>query len=535
MLSKLRILNLFSRRLPPTMATKPLCSVVQSQESPQLPSWVKFSDNPTPLNAESNDDFVIPSLSHWVDTHMLSTKPKPKRPTQSSFKLLDVDAITALLNGRFSSPDLIPPALDGHGFRVSNDLVEQVLNRFSNDFVPALGFFTWAKSQTGYEHSPQLYNLMVDILGKSGSFDRMWGLVEEMKQLEGYVTLDTMSKVIRRLAKASKHQDAIDAFRRMGEFGVEKDTVALNVLLDALVKGDSVEHACNALSEFKSLIPLNCYSFNVLIHGWCKARNFEKAWKMMEEMKEHGFEPDVFSYTTFIEAYGYEKDFRKVDQILEQMRENGCPPNTVTYTIVMLALGKARQLSEALKVYERMKSDGCVPDPPFYSSLIFILGKAGRLKDVCDVFEDMPKQGVVRDVVTYNTMISIACAHSQEETALRLLKEIEEGACKPDVDTYHALLKMCCKKKRMKVLKFLLDHMLKNDLSPDVGTYTLLVRGLCKSGKLEHACLFFEEMILRGLTPKYQIFKQLVKGLESKGMVEDKERVEKLMERVFQK
>ncbi|KAK7279783.1 hypothetical protein RJT34_24840 [Clitoria ternatea] len=169
---------------------------------------------------------------------MLSTKPKP--PTQSSFKLLDVEAITSLLNECFSSPNLIPITLDGHG------------------------------------------NL-----------------------------------------KACKHQDAIDTFRGIGEFGVE-DTIALNVLLDALMKGDSVEHACNALSEFKT--------------------------------------------------YGYENDFCKVDQILEQIKGNGWPLNTGTYTIVMLAQGKARQLSGALKVYERMKSDGCVPNPPFYSSLIFILG-----------------------------------------------------------------------------------------------------------------------------------------------------------------
>ncbi|XP_027361675.1 pentatricopeptide repeat-containing protein At3g22670, mitochondrial [Abrus precatorius] len=542
MLSRVRFLNLFVHRVSPTITTvngsyrslysNPFCTIVKSQESPELPPWVNFSDKPPPRKANSDDDFVIPSLAYWVDTHMLSAKPIVVKQTFKENKVEDVESITVVLKKRFSSPELVAPALDGLGFKVSNSLVKQVLKRFSNDWVPAFGFFKWAKAQTGYQHSPELYNLMVDILGKSNNFDLMWELVEEMAQLEGYVTLYTMANVMRRLAKACKHQEAIEAFHRMGEFGVKKDTEALNVLMDALVKGNSVERAHGVFLEFKSGVPLNSHSFNVLMHGWCKARNFDKAQKAMEEMKEHGFVPDVFSYTCFIEAYCREKDFRKVDQVLEEMRGNGCTPNAVTYTIVMLALGKAGQLTKALQVYDKMKSDGCVPDTAFYNSLIFILGSAGRLRDACEVFEDMPKQGVVRDVLTYSTMINIACEYSREETAFRLLKEMEDGSCKPNVETYHPLLKMCCKKKRMKLIKFLLDHMLKNDVSLDLGTYTLLVHRTCKSGKLEHACLFFEEMVWRGFTPKPNTLPLLVRMLQSKRMFKEQEHVQKLMERV---
>ncbi|RZC03181.1 Pentatricopeptide repeat-containing protein, mitochondrial [Glycine soja] len=123
--------------------------------------------------------------------------------------------------------------------------------RFSTDSATTLGFFKWAKSQTGYRHSPELYYLMVDVLGKCKSFDSMSELVEEMARLEGYVTLETMTKVMRRLARTRKHEDAIQAFRRMEKFGVKKDTTTLNVLIDALVKGDSVEHAHKVVLEFK--------------------------------------------------------------------------------------------------------------------------------------------------------------------------------------------------------------------------------------------------------------------------------------------
>ncbi|KAI4317876.1 hypothetical protein L6164_025707 [Bauhinia variegata] len=541
MLSKLRVLKLFPHRLPRRVASgnasryflysNPLCTMLESQkitESPELPGWLKAFQNQSPENADSDEDFVIPSLASWVDARMVDGQTRVLRHPLSQDKDADVEAISKVLKERYPSPEKATQALNGCAFLLSNSLAEQILKRFNNVWISAFGFFNWAKTQTGYDHSPELYTFMVDILGKSKKFDLMWKLVEEMRQL-GYLTFDTMTKVMRRLSKAGEYKEAIESFRRLEEFGINKDTASLNVLLDALVKGNSVENAQNVAMELKNSIPLNSHSFNVLIHGWCKIRKFDKADEVMEDMKKHGFHPDAISYTSYIEAYCREKDFRKVDEVFEKMKEDGCLPNTVTYTIVMHALGKAGQLTEALEVYEKMKHNGCVPDAKFYSSLIFILGQAGRLKDAREVFDDMPKQGVTPDVVTYNTMISIACNHSQEEEALKLLKEMEESPLKPDLETYHPLLKMCCRKKRMKVLNFLLDHMFRNDLSLDLATYTLLVNGLCKSGKPERASFFFEEMISRGLSPSVKTFKILVEELEQRSMLKEKEHVKSLM------
>lgn len=425
-------------------------------------------------------------------------------------------------------------ALTGCGVSPSKSLLEQVLRRFSNEWVPAFGAFSWAKSHTGYVHSPEVCNLMVDILGKSKKFHLMLKLVEEMSGNEGYVSLVTMSKVIRRLAKARKHEHAIEAFKAMDRFGIDKDIESLNLLMDALVKGDSVESAREAFLAFKEEKGFNLESFNILIHGYCKCRKLDEARMIMEEMNKHGLRPDSVSYTCFIEAYCHEKDFRGAESILEEMAEKGSPPNVVSYTIYMHALGKAKQIKEALGVYEKMKSRGCVPDSSFYSSLIYILSKAGRTKDAQEIFEDMETQGVTRDVLTYNTMIAAACEHSQEELALMLLKRMEEKSCKPDLKTYTPLLKMCTRMKRMRVLQFLLSHMLQNNVSADRATYGLLIRGLCMSGELDQACWFLKEMVSKEWVPRETLCKLLIEKLESAGMLKEKEHTEKLISTVKQ-
>ncbi|KAM7462829.1 hypothetical protein LguiA_030950 [Lonicera macranthoides] len=499
---------------------------INNPESPDLPSWVKFSEDKIIKNQE--DDFVLPSISYWIENQNLHDQKAGAKSLVGDTANDDVDKISKILKKRFESPDPVVQALKGCSVIVSESLVTQMLKRFSKEWIPAFGFFKWAKLQTGFKHSPDSYNLMVDSLGKSRKFALMWEIVEEMHKL-GYVTLVTMTKVMRRLAKAHRYEEAIEAFRRIEQFGVNKDVAALNTLMDALVKDQSSELAQSAYTEFKSHISPNLRTFNILIHGWCKARQLEKAQVTIEEMRKHGLCPDVVSYTSFIEAYCYEKDFRKVDAVLVEMQEKGCPQSIITYTIIMHALGKAKQINEALEVYEKMKHNGIVPDSSFYSSLIYILSKAGRLKDAQHLFDDMPKQGVTRNVWAYNTMITIACQHSQEEQALKLLKEMEDSLCKPDNDTYVPLLKMCCRMKRMKVISFLLNHMVKNDVGVGIETYSILVRGLCKSGKLEHACSFFEEIVLRGFVPWDNVYKLLVTELDRKGMGKAKEQIEELM------
>lgn len=498
-------------------------------ESAALPDWVKFFDEDTVVSKSQDDDFVPPSISYWIKNPEVRDQETDIKGIVNDIVESDVDKISKVLKNQFKSPDEVMEKLNCCDYNISEGLIEQLLTRFSFEWIPAYGLFKWAKFWGGMTHSPDLYNLMVDNLGKTKKFNLMWELVGEMNKLEGYVTLDTMTKVMRRLAKAGKYEDAIEAFRKMELFGVDKDTTAMNILIDALIKHGSVEHAENILLEFKDCIRPTLQTWNMLVHGWCKARQISKAKKTIDVMKTQGFSPDMITYTNFIEAYCREKDFRKVDATLEEMQKNGCRPSVVTYTIIMNALGKAKEINKALEIYEKMKQHGCSPDASFYSCFIIALSKAGRLKDSYDVFKDMSKQGVAPDVLTYNTLITIASQHLHEERALKLLKIMEENRCKPDLNTYAPLLKMCCRQKRMKILSFLLSHMFKNDVSIDLGTYSLLVRGLSRNGKLEYACSYFEESVLKGFVPMDCMYKNLVEELEKRGMLKEKARIEELM------
>ncbi|KAM6555012.1 LOW QUALITY PROTEIN: hypothetical protein CsatB_015774 [Cannabis sativa] len=210
----------------------------QLTESLELPSWVKaVVPSKTSTDEDDNeedDDFVIPSLAHWVESPSRKLVVELEAREQLFNKTIesDIDKLSNVLNKRYASPKKVAQELDGCG-----DL------NLSGSFD--LG------TQTGYRHSPESYNLMVDILGKADEFQHMWELIEVMSSLDGYISLVTMAEVIRRLARAHLYEEVIAAFKGMERLGISKDVSGLNILLDKLVKENSVEHAQEVFLEFR--------------------------------------------------------------------------------------------------------------------------------------------------------------------------------------------------------------------------------------------------------------------------------------------
>ncbi|OWM76187.1 hypothetical protein CDL15_Pgr009833 [Punica granatum] len=415
---------------------------------------------------------------------------------------------------------------------LSHGLVGKLLHRFRDDWKSALGVFRWAESRSSFCHVPEAYDAIVDILGKSKQMERMRGMLDEMRK-RGAVSLNTVSKVMRRFAGAGFWRDAVRLFDELENLGLEKNIETMNLLLDTLCKEGKVEQAREIFLALKPHIPPDAYTFNIFIHGWCKLDRVDEALWTIQEMKGHGTQPCVISYSIIIHCYCRLHDFVKVYELFDKMHGQGCPPNIVTYSTVMNYLAKAERYDEALQIRERMKSVGCRLDSLFYNSLIHVLGRAGRLEDAAYVFRvEMPENGVSWNTSTYNTMVSMFCHHGQVREALSLLDEMDSfGNCKPDAQTYHPLLKSCFKSgKTDSLLSELLDHMVnKNHISLDLSAYSLLIHGLCRANKCDWAYLLFEEMVGQDIVPRQQTCRLLLEEVKERNMYDAAERIEGLM------
>ncbi|KAG0491137.1 hypothetical protein HPP92_008000 [Vanilla planifolia] len=440
----------------------------------------------------------------------------------------------AILNVQNRSVNNIIQALQSNYFcqqmQLGTVLVDSLLQKFGDDWKSALAFFQWAGSRPGYRHTSCTYDKMVDLLGKMKQMDQMWDLVEKMRT-GGFMTLETVAKIMRRLAGARRWREAIRFFDDLERLGFEKDTKSMNLLLDTLCKERKVELAREIFIELKAHIPVDAYTFNIFVHGWCIVQRIEEALWTTQEMKGYGFHPSVITYSSILKAYCNQSNFCKVYELLDQMVAEGCPPNAVTYTIVIKSLARSHDVEDVLNVVNRMKSSGCSPDTRFYNTLINILGNAGRLDDALHIFDGvMELNGVCRDLSSYNIMISLFCQHDKEQEAIHVLNEMKGSSCKPVLQTYYPLLKLCFRARKLHLLKSLLsDITIKHHLSLDLDAYTLLIHGLCVAGNVEWAYSLFTEMIDLEIVPRIRTCRLIMDLAVQKNMNVAVERIKSLI------
>lgn len=420
--------------------------------------------------------------------------------------------------------------------KLSPNLIEKLLHRFKDDWKSAMGFFTWAETHSDYEHSPEAYDLMVDILGKNRQMSLMNTFLDDMQKSGNLITLKTVGKAMRRLCGAGKWEDAVSIFDKLETYGLKRNTESMNLLLDTLCKEKKVQQARDIFVTLKPYIAPNPHTFCIFIHGWCKMGKVDEAEWTNEEMKGFGFRPGVISYSTIIEFYCRQSNFRKVYDLLDNMEAQGCPPNAITYTIILCSLAKSEKFDEAMKVTEKMKLSGCKPDTLFYNSLIYTLGRAGRVHEALQVFQvDMPNTQVLPDTSTYNSLISMFCHQGDEELAFSFLKQIKTSTvCKPDVQTYYPLLKYCFKYGKINTLlkRLLSDMVKKHHLSLDLSSYSLLIHGLCRANKCQWAYLLFEEMLGQELKPKVQTCRLLLNECKNNFMYDAADKIEHILKQM---
>ncbi|XP_041994157.1 pentatricopeptide repeat-containing protein At3g04130, mitochondrial-like isoform X2 [Salvia splendens] len=418
--------------------------------------------------------------------------------------------------------------------QITHSLATRLLHRFQDDWKSAIGVFRWVETCQGYKPLPEHYEKIVDVLGKMKQMEKMKELVGEICE-NHLISLNTIAKMMRRLAGAGEWKEAVKIFDELEKFGLEKNTESMNILLDTLCKEHKVEQARALFLELKSHIAPNANTYNIFIHGWCKIKRVEEAEWTIQEMKGRGFRPCVISYSTIIQFFCSQCKFYRVYELLDEMEVQGCPPNVVTFTTIMNSFTKSGYTDEALQVAEKMKVAGCKPDTQFYNALIHTLGRAGLIEEALNVFtKEMPNGRINPNTSTFNSMIAMFCHHKQEQRALEYLGILEQSPyCKPDVQSFYPLLKLYFRDgKTCKCLNLVDDVVKKHHLCLDLATYTLLIHGFCRGNKYERAYQLFKEMIGQNIKPRFVTCSLLLKEMREKNMYGAAEMIEDVMKKM---
>lgn len=367
----------------------------------------------------------------------------------------------------------VKEVLQQTGLRMTVPLVRLVLLRIlesinsstkSKNAKLAFKFFVWAGQQEGYEHNPEIYNLLMKIFAICEELKAMWRLVDEMTVSGCPITARTFHILLCSCGEAGMPRQVLEKFLRSKNFNYR---------------------------PYK-------HSFNAVLHVLLKERHFKLVEWVYQEMLNDGHLPDILTYNIIIYAKYKLGKLNHFHLLLEEMGKRGFAPDLHTYNILLHVLGQGDKPLAALKLLNYMTEVRCPPQNIHFTALIDGLSRGGNL-DACKYFfEDMVKKGCEPDVVCYTVMITTYIVAGQLENAETLFDEMIQKGQLPNVFTYNAMIQGLCGARRYEEACYMLDVMESRGCNPNFMVYSTLVKKLRQARKFTEAQEIVEQIEKKG-------------------------------------
>lgn len=444
-----------------------------------------------------------------------------------------VNQISRLLSDHRNPNHDLEHSLHSFSSNISPTVVEQVLKRCKNLGYPSHRFFLWAKSIPGFQHSPESYHILVDILGSSKQFAILWDFLIEVKESRQFeISPEIFWIVFKGYSRANLPGDAIRAFNRMVEFGIKPSIRDLDMLLYFICKKKQVKHAQQFFDRVKQDFEPSAKTYSILIRGWGDIGESSDAQKVFDEMLERGCPVDVPAYNSLLEALCKGQNVDDAYNMFKDMASKGIEPDACSYSIFIRAYCEDNDLHAALRVLDRMKRYNLVPNVYTYNFIIKKLCKNNKVDEAYELLNEMVERGAVPDVWSYNTLLAHHCEHTEVNRALRLISMMERHKCLADRHSYNMVFKLLIRIGRFDRATELWESLPSKGFYPSVSTYSVMVHELSKKkGKLEEACKYFEMMIEQGIPPYYSTVELLRNRLLGLGL---RDNIEILADKMMQ-
>ena len=119
-----------------------------------------------------------------------------------------------------------------------------------------------------------------------------------------------------------------------------KDIIIFNSILDVLVNYDNFDKANEIylkIPQYPELTP-DQITFNTLIKGACKIKNFEIAHKYFIDMRKIPIKPNRITYNSLMDLTVKLKNMKMALYFVDQMQKDDISPDGFTYSIILHGL-----------------------------------------------------------------------------------------------------------------------------------------------------------------------------------------------------
>jgi pentatricopeptide repeat protein len=351
--------------------------------------------------------------------------------------------------------------------------------------------------------------------------------------------------------------------------GVRADIITYNTFIKGCAQMNLFDKAFNAFENMSKNVHPNDVTFNTMIDVCVRSNKMSQVWKMIDEMRELGIQPDNFTYSTIIkglnkgscsqfleqgrnlnmnsneECSGLDLAFKlfenvkrfsapdeilyncimdaclrfeKIDKMMEvyeDMLINKIKPSSITCGIIIKAYGMKGMLDKALEMYSKMKRDNIELSSITYGCLINACIKNDNLAKAFELYEELAKYKIEMNTVLYTTLIKAYARSKNLPKVLEIFTKMKRDKNNaPNNVTYNSVIDCCIKCNEVQLAEKLLEEMCQCDIKPDIITFSTLIKGCLKRNELNKAVDYLNNMTRFSIRPDEVLLNSLLDGCE---------------------
>lgn len=303
-------------------------------------------------------------------------------------------------------------------------------------------------------------------------------------------TVVSWNAMIAGYAQLGHAKEAFALFRQMVEERLDPNTISYLTVLDAcsspaaLHWGKEVHvHARNAgfVSDFRV--------GTALVNMYVKGGSMEDARQVFDELRQR----DVSAFNVIIGGYAKSGDGEKAFEFFHGMQQEGMKPTRISYLSILEACSGPKGLAWGKAVHSLCIKAGVLHDIRLATAVIRMYTNCGSIQDARKVFDKL----VVRDVVSWTVMIEGYAGNGHLEDAFGMFAMMRKEGIQPDKVTYMHILNACASSANVKYGREAHSQVEKAGFGTDLLVSTALIHMYAKCGAVRDARQVFDKMVRR--------------------------------------
>ncbi|OVA20144.1 Smr protein/MutS2 C-terminal [Macleaya cordata] len=224
------------------------------------------------------------------------------------------------------------------------------------------------------------FSTLIKIYSTLGDFHKAFNVYEEMKVLGMKPNLTVYNTVLDAMGKAKRPWQVKTVAKEMMKNGIAPNWPTYAALLRAYGKARYAEDALDVYREMKGKgLELNVVLYNTLLAMCADIGYTDQAIEIFEDLKRsETCQPDSWTYSSLITIYSCSGNVSEAERMLNEMLEAGFEPNIFVLTSLIQCYGKANQIDDVLRTFDRLLELGITPDDRFCGCLLNVMNQTPK-------------------------------------------------------------------------------------------------------------------------------------------------------------